>query len=52
VWTWCIVEHSNQVFRAQIQHVGRGKFKIVNDNQEKTHVGKIVDASEIFNCDK
>jgi hypothetical protein len=24
----------------------------VNDNKEKTHVGKIVDASEIFNCDK
>jgi hypothetical protein len=52
VGAWCVVEHSNQVFRAQIQHVGRGKFKIVNDNKEKTHVGKIVDASEIFNCDK
>jgi hypothetical protein len=35
-----------------IQDVGRGKFKIVNDNQEKAHVGKVVDASEIFNCDK
>ena len=23
----CVVEHSNQVFRAQIQHVGRGKIK-------------------------
>jgi hypothetical protein len=52
VWDWCIVEHSNQVFRAQIQHVGRSKFKILNDNQEKTHVGKIVDASEIFNCER
>lgn len=41
-WTWCVVEHSNQVFRAQIQHVGRGKFKIVNDNQEKTHVEKLL----------
>jgi hypothetical protein len=52
VWAWCVVEHSNRVFRAQIQHVGGGKFKIMNDNQEKTHVGTIVDASEIFNCDK
>jgi hypothetical protein len=23
----CVVEHSNQVFRSQIQHVGRGKLK-------------------------
>jgi len=52
VGAWCVVEHSNQVFRAQIQHVGRGKLKNVNDNKENTHVGKIVDASEIFNCDK
>jgi hypothetical protein len=49
--TWCIVEHSNQVFRAQVQHVGRGKFKILNDNQERIHVGQIVDASEILNCE-
>lgn len=52
VWTQCVIQESNQVFRAQIQHVGRGKFKIVNDNQEKIHVGKIVDASDIINCEK
>jgi hypothetical protein len=50
--TWCLVEHSNHVFRAQIQHVGRGKFKILNDNQERIHVGQIVDASDILNCEK
>jgi hypothetical protein len=50
--TWCIVQGSNKVFRAQIQHVGRGKFKIVNDNQESIHVGQIVDASDIINCEK
>jgi hypothetical protein len=52
VRTWCIVEGSNKVFRAQIQHVGRGRFKIVNDNQEKIHVGQIVDASDVINCEK
>jgi hypothetical protein len=52
VWTWCIVEHSKQVFRAQLQHVGRGKFKILNDNQERMHVGQIVDASDVLNCEK
>jgi hypothetical protein len=49
--TWCVVEHSNQVFRAQLQHVGRGKFKILNDNQEGIHIGQIVDASDIINCE-
>jgi hypothetical protein len=49
--TWCVVEHSNQVFRAQIQHMGRGKFKILNDNQEGIHIGQIVDASDIHNCE-
>jgi hypothetical protein len=48
----CIVEHSNKVFRAQVQHVGRGKFKILNDNQDRIHVGQILDASDILNCEK
>jgi hypothetical protein len=52
VRTWCIVQDSNKVFRAQIQHVGRGRFKIVNDNQERIHVGQIVDASDVINCEK
>jgi hypothetical protein len=47
--TWCRVEHSNQVFRAQLQHIGRGKFKILNDNQEGVFIGQIVDASDILN---
>jgi hypothetical protein len=50
--TWCIVQGSDKVFRAQIQHVGRGRFKIVNDNQERMHVGQIVDASDVINCEK
>ena len=52
VQTWCIVQGSNKVFRAQIQHVGRGRFKIVNDNQERIHLGQIVDASDVINCEK
>ena len=49
--TWCVVEQSNQVFRAQLQHIGRGKFKILNDNQEGVHIGQIVDASDIHHCE-
>jgi hypothetical protein len=47
--TWCRVEYSNQVFRAQLQHIGRGKFKILNDNQEGVFIGQILDASDILN---
>ncbi|HJU33638.1 MAG TPA: hypothetical protein VJ695_00805 [Nitrososphaera sp.] len=50
--SWCIVQGSNKVFRAQIQHVGRGRYKIVNDNQERIHVGEIIDASEVINVEK
>jgi hypothetical protein len=49
--TWCIIEHSDKIFRAQLQHIGRGKFKILNDNQEGIHIGQIVDASDIHNCE-
>jgi hypothetical protein len=52
VRSWRIVQGSNRVFRAQIQHVGRGRFKIVNDNQESIHVGEIIDASEVINVEK
>lgn len=49
--TWCVVEYSNHLFRAQLQHMGRGKFKILNDNQEGIHIGRIVDASDIHSCE-
>jgi hypothetical protein len=48
---WCVVEYSDHVFRAQLQHMGRGKFKILNDNQEGIHIGRIVDASDIHSCE-
>lgn len=48
---WCVVEYSNHQFRAQLQHMGRGKFKILNDNQEGIHIGQIVDASDIHSCE-
>jgi hypothetical protein len=49
---WCMVQGSNKVFRAQIHHVGRGRFKIVNDNQERNHVGEIIDESEVISGEK
>ena len=48
---WCTVEHGDRIFQARVSHVGRGKFKILQDNQGDSYVGKIVDASDIFGCD-
>jgi hypothetical protein len=41
-WAWSVVGHSNQVLRAPILHLGRGKFMIVNDNQEKPMSEKLL----------
>jgi len=48
---WCTIEHNNQIFQARVVHVGGGKFKILEDNQQDLYVGNIIDASDIFGCD-
>jgi hypothetical protein len=48
---WCIVETNNAVFRAGIVHVGRGKYKIIQDNKDGNFVGQIIDASDILQCE-
>ena len=50
--SWCAVDIKKAVFRAQIVHVGRGKFKIVEDNQGGAYVGQVVDASDVINCER
>jgi hypothetical protein len=50
--SWCAVDIKNAVIRAQIVHIGRGKFKIVGDNQDGTYVGQVVDASDVINCER
>ena len=48
---WCTVELGDKIFQARVSHIGRGKFKILQDNQDDRYVGKAVDASDIFGCD-
>jgi hypothetical protein len=48
---WCNVELDGIVFRAQIIHAARGKYEILDDNKQGNFVGRIIDASDIFNCD-
>jgi hypothetical protein len=50
--TWCTVEYSQQVFRAQIVHIGRGKYKILKDDKDGAYIGHVVDASDIFSCER
>lgn len=47
--TWCLVSIANKEVRARIAHVGRGKFKILEEESGKFFDAKI-DASDVFHC--
>lgn len=46
----CIVLVNSQKVKARILHVGRGKFKILKDEMNSKHVGKIIDAGDVIFC--
>lgn len=33
--------------RVRIEHVGRGKYKIIDDKEGGRYIGKIIDASDV-----
>jgi|GEM_PF-2348901 len=47
--TWCLVSIEGHETKAKIIHMGRGKFKILDDEGRK-YIGKIVDASDVVHC--
>lgn len=47
--TWCLVSIGDERVKAKIMHVGRGKYKIVEDESGR-HAGKKVDASDVLHC--
>lgn len=47
--SWCVVKVDRQEIKANIRYVGKGKFKII-ETEENSHAGKLVDASEIILC--
>lgn len=47
--SWCHVSVDGKTTKARILHRGRGKFEIV-ETQDGKHVGKRIDASEVYNC--
>lgn len=47
--TWCLISVANNKVRAKITHVGRGKFRVLEDESGNYSDLKI-DASDIFHC--
>lgn len=46
----CLVLVDKQEIKATILHVGRGKFRIINDKRNGKFVGRIVDAEDVIHC--
>jgi hypothetical protein len=46
----CLVLVDKQEIKATILHVGRGKFRILNDERNGKFVGRIVDAGDVIHC--
>lgn len=47
--TWCLISVANNEVRAKIAHVGRGKFRILEDERGEYSDRKI-DASDVLHC--
>jgi len=47
---WCTVLVDDLKTGALLRHVGRGKFRVINDRSDGILSGKILDASEIYHC--
>jgi hypothetical protein len=48
---WCLVEIDRRQVKARIMHIGRGRFKVIEDKSGGTFVNRIIDASDIINVE-
>jgi hypothetical protein len=48
--TWCTIFVNDVKTTALVRHLGRGKFKVINDPSDGSLIGKIIDASDIYHC--
>ena len=48
---WCILLLKDTKLTARIIHIGRGKFRILDDEFDGKYVNETVDASDILSCD-
>ena len=49
--SWCTLSVDNVIITAKIQHIGRGRYKILatEDGGDK-YINNVVDASDVFSC--
>jgi hypothetical protein len=50
--SWCALLIDNNTITAKISHIGRGKFKILAAQNGDKYINKIVDASDVFSCNR
>jgi hypothetical protein len=48
--TWCTILVGNIKTKVKVRHIGKGKFKVINDEQNGNLIGNLLDASDIFHC--
>jgi hypothetical protein len=48
--SWCIISVNGIKTKVQLRHLGRGKFRVVNDESQGNLIGNVFDASKIFHC--
>ncbi|MGH9978419.1 MAG: hypothetical protein ACRD8Z_21695 [Nitrososphaeraceae archaeon] len=46
----CNLSINETEVKAKIKHIGRGKFKILTDENGGEYTNVIVDASDVFHC--
>lgn len=49
--TKCLISIDGVKLTARVIHLGRGKFKVLDDGQEGKYVGRIIDASDVLHCE-
>jgi hypothetical protein len=47
---WCNLSINETEVKAKVKHIGRGKFKILTDENGGEYTNVIVDASDVFHC--
>jgi hypothetical protein len=50
--TWCTLLLKGITFKAKVAHIGRGKFCILDDDIGGRYINTIIDASDVFQCNR
>jgi hypothetical protein len=48
--TWCTISVNDKKTTVLARHLGRGKFKVIDDRADGRLIGKILDASDMYHC--